>query len=151
MSKAQTYEVSKAQAYLEKIKKYDTLVENKMIQIKKLDDMQTHITATMKEDVVAFSPAQDKLGENVGKFLDLESKLYLEIDYYLERIDEATALIDKMKDPDHVNVLYKRYVLYWKFDRIAKKMHCSERNVYNNHDKALQAFEKLLTRKQAGE
>lgn len=136
--------MNKAQAFLEKIEIYDTLIENKMLQIKKLDDQQLQITATMKEDIVAFSGSQDKLGDAVSKFIVFENQLYAEIDYYLERMDDATKMIDRLKDPNHIKVLHKRYVLYRTFEQIAEDMNFCLRQIHNIHGRALQAFERIM-------
>lgn len=146
--------MSKAQDYLEKIKAYDTLSNCRMLQAGILDSKMAIITASMKGDLVSFSGSQDKLGETTTKFLTLEEKVYAEIDYYLEQMDKATALLDKLalkkkstkkeKPEEYYNVLFRRYVLYQTFEQIAKDLNYSERQIHNIHGNALVAFEKLM-------
>lgn len=149
--------MSKAQEYLEQIRAYDEMIKCKLLLLKKLDAEAGKITSTMKDDIVTFSQAQDKLGEATSKFLDSEKRLYLEIDYYLERLDEAQALLDKLakkprtkkeKPVQYYKVLYRRYVLYYSFGKIAANMNYSEKQIYNIHDEALKAFEKLMVEEQ---
>ena len=50
-----------------------------------------------------------------------------------------------MQDPQFIKVLFKRYVEYKGFDKIAVELGCSERNVYTIHGQALKDFtEKVL-------
>lgn len=150
--------MNKAQEYLEKIKTYDTLSNCRMLQAGKLDAKMAIITASMKGDLVSFSGSQDKLGETTAKFLTLEEKIYAEIDYYLEQMDKATALLDKLalkqkatkkeKPEEYYKVLFRRYVLYQTFEQIAKDMNYSERQIHNIHGNALVAFEKLMQEEQ---
>ena len=65
---------------------------------------------------------------------------------YLQQLERADVIIEqKMKDPQFIKVLFKRYVEYKGFDKIAVELECSERNVYTIHGQALKDFtEKVL-------
>ena len=59
-------------------------------------------------------------------------------------ISEACDLLARVPGKAHYDVLYKRYIEYQSFERIAVEMDYTYRNVHYLHGRALQAFDKVL-------
>ena len=81
----------------------------------------------------------------VLKIVMLEQEINAEIDKYVDLKRKITGEIQSLQDPQFIKVLFKRYVEYKGFDKIAVELECSERNVYTIHGQALKDFtEKVL-------
>lgn len=133
-----------AKAYLRQIKLYDTRINMKIDELEALKESLTRITPTLKDDVVSSSGSQDKLGDAVVKMVDLRNEINADIDRYVDAKRHVSATIDKMDDPDQLQVIHRRYVLYESFEQIACEMCMTYRNVCYIHGKALQAVSAIL-------
>ncbi len=139
--------ISAVKAYLQKIRLYDTHINNKVAEMSRLKNMVLNITPTLKDDVVSGSGSKDKLGDTVAKIVDLQDEINKAIDEFVDRKNEVCALIDSLQNPDHVALLHKRYVEYLTWEQIACDMHISYRHATRMHGRALQAIERIMTEK----
>ena len=139
--------ISAVKAYLQKIRLYDTHINNEVAEMSRLKDMVTNITPTLKDDVVSGSGSKDKLGDTVAKIVDLQDEINRAIDEFVDRKNEVCAIIDSLQNPDHVALLHKRYVEYLTWEQIACDMHISYRHATRMHGRALQAIERVMIEK----
>ena len=131
-------------AYLRTIRLYDTRINMKIDELEALKASLLRITPTLKDDVVSSGGSQDKLGDAVAKMVDLRDEINADIDSFVGAKRAVGATIDKVSDPDQLQVLHKRYVLYESFEQIAIEMHMTYRNVYYIHGKAPHAVSEIL-------
>lgn len=75
--------------------------------------------------------------------VDLVERLSDEVNAIAERQELAERLMAEIKCPTERACLKCRYVMGYTMGTIAKKMHYSERNIYNYLDRAEQHFEEL--------
>lgn len=139
--------ISAVKAYLQKIRLYDTHINNKIAEMSRLKGMVTNITPTLKDDVVSGSGSKDKLGDTVAKIVDLQDEINKAIDAFVDKKNEVCAIIDSLQNPDHVALLHKRYVEYLTWEQIACDMHISYRHATRMHGRALQAIERVMIEK----
>lgn len=139
--------ISAVKAYLQKIRLYDTHINNKVAEMSRLKDMVLNITPTLKDDVVSGSGSKDKLGDTVAKIVDLQDEINRAIYEFVDRKNEVCAIIDSLQNPDHVALLHKRYVEYLTWEQIACDMHISYRHATRMHGRALQAIERVMIEK----
>ena len=137
-----------AKGYLQQIKLYDTHINNKLSELSRLKELVTSITATWKDDVVSGSGSKDRLGDTIAKIVDLEDEVNKAIDKLIDKKNQIGSILEQLKDPDHVAVLHKRYVLYMTWEEIAYDMHMTYRNVCYIHGRALQAVEEIIKKQQ---
>ena len=133
-----------AKAYLKQVKLYDTHIDNKLEELKRLKDMVLRITSTMKDDVVSSSGSQDKFGETMAKIVDLQDEINHAVDSYVDLKREINKVLDQVTDADELAVLCKRYLQYKTWERIADEMCMTYRNVCYKHGRALQTVNKLI-------
>ena len=130
--------------YLQQIRLYDSHIDTKLEDLHHLKEMVTKITPTLKDDVVSGGGNQDKLGDAIAKIVDLEAEIDRDIDRYVAAKQEISATLDKLTDPDQLQVLHKRYVQYMTWEQIACEMNMSYRNVCYIHGKGLQTVNQIL-------
>lgn len=137
--------MSEAKDYLNRIKWYDVLIDSKLEEMERLNDLVRRITPSMSG--AAGGGNGDKLGDTVAKIVDLQDEINRNIDDFVNLKSEASAMMEQVKQPEYYHVLHKRYVLFQTFERISNDMGYSYRTVLNLHGRALQAFEKVLKAK----
>lgn len=130
--------------YLQQIQLYDSHITTKLEELQHLKGMVLRITPTLKDDVVSGGGTQDKLAEAVAKIVDLEAEINRDIDRYVNAKQEISATLDKLTNPDQLQVLHMRYVQYKTWEQIACDMNMTYRNVCYIHGKGLQAVNEIL-------
>lgn len=135
-----------AKSYLRQIKLYDTRINMKIDELEALKASLTKITPTLRDDAVSSSGSQDKLGDAVAKMVDLRNEINADIDSFVDAKRKVGATIDRIDDPDQLQVIHRRYVLYESFEQIACEMCMTYRNVCYIHGKALQSVSAILAK-----
>lgn len=130
--------------YLQQIRLYDSHINTKLEDLHQLKEMVTKITPTLKDDVVSGGGNQDKLGDAIAKIVDLEEEVNRDIDRYVNAKQEISNTLEKISDPDQLQVLHMRYVQYKAWEQIACDMHMTYRNVCYIHGKGLQSVNQIL-------
>lgn len=133
-----------AKTYLQKIRLYDVQIDNKLEELARLRAMSTKVTSTLSGDVVSGSRSQDKLGNTVAKIMALEADVNRRVDALCDLKQTAMEIIDRLQNPNHIEVLHKRYFQYKSLEQISVDMGYSYRNVCYIHGKALQAMTALM-------
>ena len=133
-----------AKAYLQQIKLHDARIDRNIEELDNLRSMTTKITATWKDDVVSGTGNQDKLGAAVAKIGDLQTEIDRDIDAYIDMKRSVWDLLNRIENPDQLQILYKRYFKYEHWEQIACEMNMTYRNVCYIHGRALQAVSELL-------
>lgn len=136
-----------AKEYLQQLKRADVIIEQKMKEQADLEELFKCVRAIdYGKDRVSSSGTGDAPFVNpVLKIVMLEQEINAEIDKYVDLKRKITGEIQSLQDPQFIKVLFKRYVEYKGFDKIAVELECSERNVYTIHGQALKDFtEKVL-------
>ncbi len=140
-----------AKQYLNQIKRLDTQINNKQIELEQLRVMSKSITGIdYSSDKVQSTGSKDKLGDIVAKIVDKQNEINKLIDKFVDIKQEAINVIEQVSDVDEYNVLHKRYVQFMTFDAIAKSIkkqnndNISRQWVYITHKKAIKKVEIIL-------
>jgi hypothetical protein len=133
-----------AKRFLQQVKLYDSRINSLLEELDNLKAMVTKITTTLKQDVVSSGGNQDKLGDAVSKIVDLEAEINRAVDCFINRKKAVNDVLDMVYDPDQYAVLYKRYILYKRWEQIACEMGFTYRNVCYIHGRALQTVAELM-------
>lgn len=133
-----------AKEYLSQVRKYDELINNKLATISSLRNLVTSITIELKSDVVQTSGAKDTMASTIDRIIDLEREIDADIDKLVSLKREVMAVIDKVEDSILIDILYKRYFHYEKWEEIAIETNYSYRQVTRLHGQALQEVRKIL-------
>lgn len=136
-----------AKEYLQQLERADVIIKQKMKEQADLEELSKCVRAIdYGKDRASSSGTGDATFVNpVLKIVMLEQEINAEIDKYVDLKRKITGEIQSLQDPQFIKVLFKRYVEYKGFDKIAVELKCSERNVYTIHGQALKDFtEKVL-------
>lgn len=130
--------------YLREIKRLDSIINSGIAEMDAIYAMITRITPVLKDDVVTGSGNSDKIGNAIAKLVDMREELNRDVDKLVDKKREASALLKKLQNPLHYEVLHKRYVMFETFEQIALEIGKTYRWVCVLHGRALQAFDKIL-------
>lgn len=138
--------INEAKVYLSRIKVCDMHINDRLNEIERLKAIVMKITSALKDDAGGGrSGNQNKIGSCVSRLIDLEAELNAEIDAYINKRNEICEMLDGLENARQFDVLYKRYVLYEKWSRIAEEMGFTDvRGVYKLHGIALKNLNFLL-------
>lgn len=132
----------KTKDYLSQVSRLNKMINNKLSEISQLRELSVSISAIGNDEKVQTSPNFDKIGTAIAKIDELENNLDKMIDEYLVKRERIIAQIDTMEEESVYQILFSRYIEKKTFEKIAKEMKYSWRQIVRLHGKALQQFEK---------
>ncbi len=138
-----------AKEYLQQLHKADVIIDQR---IQEKADLRARLSSIgsfdcSKERVQTSLPEGAGYEQRIIRIIDLEDEIDHLIDEYVSLKHKIIGEIHGLNDADQIKVLYKRYVLYEKFEQIAVDLDFSIRNVYFVHGNALQEFQKIHLQK----
>lgn len=110
---------SEAQIFLEQVKRVDTIIPNKLIEIQQWYDIATSITATMNGECVQASGSKQKMADAANKCMDIIGELESQVDQLRAVKKDVTQTIERLYSPTEYDVLHKRYIQYMTLQEIA--------------------------------
>jgi len=132
-----------AKQYLEQLAVLDTNINQ---DLERLSEMKTDATCTgaidYSKDRVQTSVSGDKLGNDVGRYVDFEEQINAEIDRFVDAKEQIIKEIRGLRVKNYIQVLFKVYVQFKSIKVAASEMNMSYPYVREVHSKALDAFEK---------
>ena len=132
------------QEYLLQVKLCDAHINNKLEELAQLKALATKVTSTLKQDAVSGGGFGDKVGDVVSRIIDMQNEINAAIDEYVDKKKEVKRIIEKVTNPDQLNVLLKCYILHESLEQIACEMGYSYRNICYIHGRALQSVAAVM-------
>lgn len=136
-----------AKEYLESIKTANKIIDRKLKERDQLEELRYKITQTLKTVCVSGGGTNGGFTVASDGLIDLEREIDREIDRFVDLKREVGAMLAKLKNPRHYEVLHRRYIMFESFEKIAVDMGYTYRNVCYLHGRALQVFQKVLDRR----
>lgn len=133
-----------AKEYLLQAKYLDQQINNKICQLRMLNDLATKVTYTMTGMPGGFGERASKQDSVVTKIIDFQKEINADIDRLVDLKREILISIQALGSVEHQLVLEKRYIMFEKWEKIAADMNTDIRNIYRIHGKALLELEKIL-------
>lgn len=129
-------------AYLNQIEKYRRMVENKMEERYRLQQLACRVTVPTEGERVKSSSNPDRMTDAVAKIIKCEIELNSLIEQLIDKRNEIIALIDTMESQNSYSVLTYRYVQGLSDKEIAIKLGINSLSgVKKIHKNALIEFE----------
>lgn len=134
----------KAKEYLQRLKRLDTVINQKIKELEELRTMSTSVGGVdYSKERVQTSPSGDApFTKIIYRMIDLDEEINREIDNYVDEKHRIINQIQGLKNSDYISLLFKRYVEFKKFETIAVEMNFTYQYVLNMHGYALKEFEK---------
>lgn len=133
----------KAKEYLQRLKRLDTVINQKIKELEELRTMSTSVGGVdYSKERVQTSPSGDAPYVNtVARMIDLDEEINREIDEFADEKHKIINQIQGLKNPDYISLLFKRYVEYKSLEKICVEMNFSYDYIKHLHGYALRDFE----------
>lgn len=141
-----------AEEFLLQIKKIDTVIDNKQIEIMQWKDRATSTTTILTPDKVQASGSQQKMADSVERWLDLEREINADIDELIKVKRQVLSVLEKLTDANEYNVLHMLYVQHKQYRSpayVADALDMSESWVKGKKKSGLNNLEKILAQERA--
>ncbi len=133
----------KAYDFLSEIRRKDAMINNKCVELYQLRCMITNTTAMMSADPVQSSPS-DRIGKTVAKIADLENRINIDIDAFVDDKAMRIKVIEQLSDPIEYDVIHRRFVQFQSLEEISKEIHYTRQWVYEKYRSGLTNIQKIL-------
>ena len=131
-----------AKEYLSEVQRLQSVSEHKQQKVREYRHaIKSAPSARMNPAKVQVSGQADRIGDMVGKIVDLEAEIQKDMVDIAYKQREVINMIHGLDNPLHMQVLFKRYIQYKGMDAIGKDMGKSYNYVLKLHKQALEAFE----------
>ncbi|MCX4274135.1 MAG: DUF1492 domain-containing protein [Acetatifactor sp.] len=104
-------------------------------------DKATSITAALNPVKVQSSPVADRMGDNVARAADIDTRIDKELCSFWDKQDEVTKQIQGLHNVKYMQLLFKVYIQEKSIRQAAREMKMSYGYVMQLHKQALEAFE----------
>lgn len=128
--------------YLNQIGRLNRMINNKLVEIQQLRIMSANISAINTEEKVISSPNYDKMGTAFVKLEEMEEKLDLMIDDFVEKKNHIISQIDGMENELSYVILFSKYIERKSLEKIATELNYSYKSINRYHGTALKEFER---------
>lgn len=133
-----------AKQFLSQARRIDKRIDNYVEEITQLLTLATKTTPSNAQERVQSSGTGDKVGDGAAKIADLQREMDQWVDELLIKKEEIRKVIEQVDDTDCYDLLYKRYILYKKWEQIAVDKDITTMGVWKMHGRALKKVEKIL-------
>ena len=133
-----------AKQFLSQARRIDKRIDNYVEEIAQLLTLATKTTPSNAQERVQSSGTGDKVGDGASKIADLQREMDEWLDELLIKKEEIRKVIEQVDDTDCYDLLYKRYILYKKWEQIAVDKDITTMGVWKMHGRALKKVEKIL-------
>lgn len=139
---------AEVQEYLQMIQDYEQEIDNERQEIQMLRAVATSISST-QGDGVRSGGAGDKTGSLVAQIIDKEKSVREKTKHLDTLKREVISIIDQIESP-YGELLYKRYLEYKTWTRIAEELGCSDRKIYGKTGLHRQALARMQYARKKG-
>lgn len=129
-----------AKEYLSQIRKIDTLIKNKELQLEEIRNKMRGISSISFDSdgsVTCTRNITSPQARWIYKYIEYQKDLTNALDELIKVKNEVASCIDELNNPYHIELLYKRYFQFLKWEEIAIDMYMSYRQVLRIHGEAL--------------
>lgn len=132
-----------AKEYLSEVQTFQTIIEQKQEALKQIRESVTTVHSLQYDrEKVQESKQTDRIGETVAKIVDLEKEVENDIIRLICKKHEVIKQIHALDNIRYIQLLFKRYIEFKRFQTIAEEMDLTDQYIKEIHPKALKAFEK---------
>lgn len=139
-----------AKTYLGQIRRLEVIIKQNRQQLAEIRAVAEYHSPVALGENVQTSPKGDGLASAVAAIIAAEERLAFDTAQLVVLRTEIVATIQSLPNPVHVDLLYRRYVLFQPWEQIARAMNYSKDSVRGRIQRAaLAAVENILAKKQS--
>lgn len=133
-----------AKEFLNKIRSIDIMVDCKIEQVKRLEELLTGGAIRYDKDKVQSSVSNNAMADTIAKIIELKEQINADVDLLVDYKSKARELIEQLPDDVEKIILYKRYFDNKSFELISVECNYSWRHTCRIHGHALANLNKVM-------
>lgn len=131
--------------YLSRVRSANIRFEAKQEELCRLESMVNSVTQDISPRESCRVPmSRDRRGDSLVSYMMAKEALVAAMEETIFLRSEAMEYLDKLENPNHYQVLYKRYMVGLEWEEIAEDLHYTYRHVHKLHSDALVKFQEIL-------
>lgn len=134
-----------AKDFLKRIRLLDKKVKAKQREFKRMEIEAESVKASSFCERVQSSSNSSKVENAVVELDEYKNEIDRDIQELIKYKRKVMKKVDMLEDPDEVDILYRRYFEFMKWEDISEATSFSARQVHNIHGSALENFKKVMT------
>lgn len=123
--------------WLNRVKKIDLQIKNKLIEKQQWKDVALGITANMDGERVQSSGSKSKMSDAIEKCIDMENEINMLIDKLIDTKREVIKTIEQLDSPTQYDVLHMIYIQGMTLQEVADSYGMSYDWAATTHGRAL--------------
>lgn len=133
----------RAEAFLDKVKKIDTIIKNKLIECEQWRMLALTVTANYEGERVQSSGNLQKMSDAVARCVDMQKEIDALIEQLVQAKKEVLAVIEQL-DPDEYDVLHMRYIQHMTNNDVAESKGHGASWASTMHTRGCESVQRIL-------
>lgn len=139
-----------ARLYLEKVRKIDRIIENKMIELEQWRTIAEGTSAKVAGERVQTSKSQHKMEDAVIRIDEIKNEINQIVLSNMAYKEEVISTIEQL-EPNYYDVLHKIYIQQMLIEQVATAYNTTIRSVNRRKGKALKQLQCILNEREKHE
>ena len=135
-----------AKDFLRQVKKLNTMIENKLIEVRQLKELACNISPNLSGERVQSTPNPQRIADAIGKYIDLENEINHDIDRLVDAKHDVLGVIEQLNATEY-DILHKIYVQNLTLYDVADAYDKTYSWVTTIHGRALKNVQRILDKR----
>lgn len=133
----------KAKEYLMQVSKIDSMINNKIQEIRQWMDIATSATVSSNGERVQSSGKQQKMADAVGRYVDIQKEINADIDLLVDTKQAVIKTIEQLPEAEY-DLLHMVYIQGFELNAAADMKNKTYTWATTTHGRALSHLQKII-------
>lgn len=137
--------MKRGKKFLERANNIESKIDATLRKVELYKSLTQRVSAKLNRDRVSQSSDVTANEKAISRLMDEEERLKQLYDEYEKIVDEITAVLTKLEDPNDERLLVELYLEHQTIHSLAARDHVTRAGIYKRLERALKEIETLLT------
>lgn len=137
--------MKRGKKFLERANNIESKIDATLRKVELYKSLTQRVSAKLNRDRVSQSSDVTANEKAIIRLMDEEERLKQLYDEYEKIVDEITAVLTKLEDPNDERLLVEFYLEHQTIHSLAARDHVTRAGIYKRLERALEEIETLLT------
>lgn len=137
--------MKRCKKFLERANNIESKIDATLRKVELYKSLTQRVSAKLNRDRVSQSSNVTANEKAIIRLMDEEERLKQLYDEYEKIVDEITAVLTKLEDPNDERLLVELYLEHQTIHSLAARDHVTRAGIYKRLERALEEIETLLT------
>lgn len=137
--------MKRGKKFLERANNIESKIDATLRKVELYKSLTQRVSAKLNSDRVSQSSDVTANEKAIIRLMDEEERLKQLYDEYEKIVDEITAVLTKLEDPNDERLLVELYLEHQTIHSLAARDHVTRAGIYKRLERALEEIETLLT------